>query len=163
MNQGKFQVSAEPAQRYLDLLSSAISSGRAHLATTKGDQPTEAGRFGWRSFGDAVKMEPQGDRVGWVDPQTSAIFVEPTAAYRLAQSMAAGDPLPVNLATLNKRLHEKKHLASVEDSRATLTVRRTIEGRRIPVLHLKPSALCLIDPTEPDEDPGHIAEGVSLD
>jgi len=48
-----------------------------------------------------------------------------------------GEPLVVSETTLKKRLKEKGMLASTDATRETLTVRRKIQGRHIPVLHLR--------------------------
>jgi hypothetical protein len=77
--------------------------------------------------------------------------VEPTAAFRLVQMAArdAGEALPVSEQTLNKRLNEKGLLASVDQKRETLTVRRTLAGSKKSVLHFSRGTLL---PEEPDID-----------
>jgi hypothetical protein len=76
-----------------------------------------------------------GERIGWVTSQN--IYLEPTAAYRVAQSAAtaAGASFPVTDQTLRKRLHEKGLLASTDTTRKTLTIRKTLEGSSKSVLH----------------------------
>ena len=52
-----------------------------------------------------------------------------------------GDSLTVGAQTLRKRLKERGLLRSTESNRNTLTMRRTIEGRRRIVLHLHKNVL----------------------
>jgi hypothetical protein len=149
--QAQFQTSEEPARRFLELVSSALSSGRAHLADTDGGTPSlNPTAWGWRSSG--VEIQPQGDRIGWIDSKTRGVFLDPTASYRAAQSMMTGDAFPVSIGTLKKRLHEKGHLVRIDAPRETLTVRRMAQGRKRDVLHLKPASLSLVEPDQPDQD-----------
>jgi hypothetical protein len=78
----------------------------------------------------------RGDCIGWAEG--GDIYLEPTAAYRAVQvaASAAGESLSVSEQTLRKRLHEKGLLASVDEARQTLTVRRMINGSAKSVLHL---------------------------
>ena len=69
-----------------------------------------------------------------------------TVAQRLGQE--GGEPLTVGSKTLHKRLHERGLLASVDDTRQKLTVRRTLQGSRRDVLHFK--ATTIMDITRAD-------------
>jgi hypothetical protein len=134
--QAKHQAATEPAARFLTLLRSVLTSGRAHLEARAGGEPDRApGSCGWRRdiFG---KCAPLGDCIGWVDGED--IYLEPTASYRVAQNAGRdmGEVLAVSEQTLKKRLHEKGLLASVDAKRQTLSVRRTIGGSSKDVLHI---------------------------
>lgn len=146
------QAANEPAGRFMELISSAIASGRAHIATTDGEKPKENARaLGWRKIGDEyADWSPQGDRIGWVDGEN--LYLEPAASYRVAQREAqGGEALAVSERTLRKRLKEKELLLSTDRTRKTLTVRRTIEGvKDRGVLHLRLDSL-FSDTEKPDE------------
>ena len=146
------QAASEPAGRFIELLRSAISSGRAHLASTDGGRPEEnAGALGWRKTDSEYEdWRPQGDRIGWVDGED--LYLESAASYRVAQREAqGGEALAVGAQTLRKRLKEKGFLLSTDETRQTLTVRRTIEGvKDRSVLHLRLSSL-FSDREKPDE------------
>jgi hypothetical protein len=146
------QTASEPAGRFIELLRSAISSGRAHLASTDGERPEEnAGAIGWRKTDSEFEdWRPQGDRIGWVDGED--LYLESAASYRVAQREAqGGEALAVGAQTLRKRLKEKGFLLSTDKKRQTLTVRRTIEGvKDRSVLHLSLSSL-FSDREKPDE------------
>ena len=153
--QASHQTATEPTQRFLDLLAAAIGCGDAHVADKHGRAPETPEAWGWRATTSRVSAaqrddwHPQGMRVGWVDGD--ALYVEPEAAYGVAQSMAqrGGDTLAVTLPTLRKRLHEARWLASVDQARQTLTIRRHLEGRQRNVLHLRPK--CLSADAPPDK------------
>jgi len=86
-------------------------------------------------------IEPRGDRIGWIDAED--LYLNPAAAYRVADAVAGanGDHLGLTRRTLNKRLFERGLLASAERDRGKLTVRRTLEGSRRDVLHLKATTI----------------------
>jgi hypothetical protein len=138
------QQRARPEQRFVELLMSAIASGRAHVADREGlmAEPPEA--WGWRQrligSGDYIenRWEPQGSRVGWLDG--TDLYLDRPAAFRAAGEMDP-DGIGVTPETLTKRLHQAGYLASISSERdGRLTVRRRLEGTNRRVLHLRPSA-----------------------
>jgi hypothetical protein len=147
--QMKFQRSAEPTERYIELLQAALVAGEGHLATPRGAAPSAAGSMGWRIIGksdrDFPTWGPLGRRIGWIEEDSNDLFLQPDVAYQVAQRMArsgAGtESLSIGSRTLHKRLHECGLLKTVDERRQTLTVRRTIEGIRRDVLHLRAGAL----------------------
>ena len=138
--QAKHQVAAEPTARFLDLLRASITSGRAHLQTTEAGRPERPESCGWHS--DNQNWKSQGDCIGWVDGDS--IYVESAAAYRVIQIMARdmNEPFATSPQVLKKRLHENGLLASIDAKRETLTVRRTIAGSSISVLHFSRARSC---------------------
>jgi plasmid stabilization system protein ParE len=136
---------ANPVDRFLALLRSAIAAGRAHVATRDGTAPASPGAWGWRASEPArnrrrVEWLPQGARVGWVDGQD--LFLDIDSAYQAANAIPAdGDGIAVGIPTLIKRLHEGGRLQSIDQPRGRLKVRRMIDGRRLEVLHLRTSFL----------------------
>jgi hypothetical protein len=140
--QAAHQGPAEPARRFLELLTGAMSSGRAHVAAPDGNRPDAGGgAWGWRlnAYGT---HEPMGDRVGWLEGD--ALYLDPDAAYAAVQRLGQeiGDRIALTPQTLRKRLKERGILATCETQRRMLTVRRTLEGQRREVLHLHREALC---------------------
>jgi hypothetical protein len=154
--QAHHQAASEPAGRFLELLSAAVASGRAHVAAPGGGAPAHAEAWGWRQ--ERGDWRPMGDRVGWVDDDH--LYLEPEAAYAAAQRVAGegGDTLTVGTKTLHKRLHERGILASTSAGRDTLTVRRTLEGARRNVLHLNARALRASEPDQPTQHADHAVE-----
>ena len=152
-----FQSAMEPAQRFVELISSALSSGQAHLADKDGEEPENPSAYGWRksSFGMGGRMadewHPQGSQIGWTDG--SDIYLDPDASFKVAQNFGGNNGLSITPATLRKRLKEKK-LIIPDEKRETLTVRRTLQGRLHKVLFLQRDVLKLQEPDKPDDFDG---------
>jgi hypothetical protein len=154
---------AEPTALFLRLLAGAIGT-TANVAGPDGREP--GGRpeaWGWylRTYGvgenERTDWYAHGKRVGWVEG--GDLYLEPEASYAAAQELAhrQGDALPVSPRTLHRRLHERGLLLSVEahGGKTRYAVRRTLEGRRRDVLHLRadtlsPSASAPSAPTDPN-------------
>jgi hypothetical protein len=148
--QNKHQGESEPAARFVAALRSLLTSGRVHLAARNGGAPCRPESCGWK--GDSASgLTPLGDCIGWIDGDH--LYLDPTAAYRAVQIAGRdiGNALPVSESTLNKRLHERGFLHSVDARRETLTVRRSIGGVSVPVLHFLRGTL-LPEVSDGDED-----------
>jgi hypothetical protein len=133
--QAKQQGETEPTARFLTVLRSLLSTGRAHLAGRNGGEPsTSPESCGWRRdrTGNWLSL---GDCIGWADEEN--VYLDSAAAYRAVQIAGrdVGDSLAVSEQTLKKRVHERALLASVDTHRGTLTVRRSIAGISKSVLH----------------------------
>jgi len=137
--QAKYHRASDPASHFLTLLQAAIISGHAHIADRRGKTPENAAAWGWRQKSPARAWVPQGFRIGWI--AGSDLFLEPTASYEIAQSVAGSERLTVSEQALRHRLHERRLLASVDAGRKMLLVRRTIDGHPRQVLHLNANAL----------------------
>lgn len=148
--QSYHQRGGEPAQRFIELLRSALASGRAHLAGPDGAKPdVDGGAWGWRRS-QRDEWEPKGERVGWLVPGDQ-VYLDSDAAYAAAQKLGheIGDRLAITPQTLRRRLNEAGVLVSTDASRQVLTVRRSLEGQRRDVLHLSKGTLSPIA-TPPD-------------
>jgi hypothetical protein len=142
---------AEPTNHFFALLRACITSGRAHVAGVDGSKPASPGSWGWElkqsiiipdaQGGTRVEgvYSPRGNRVGWLDLDSENLYLDPDSSYAAAQQLAnlKGESLAVTQRTLSKRLWEKGCLVSIEKARGKLTVRRTLEGRRQDVWHLR--------------------------
>lgn len=149
-DQDEMQAVSDPVLRFLELLRSALLSGKAHAASVSQSAPAEPELWGWRRHDTdcAFKWRPQGDLIGWVEGED--FYLEPPAAYALAEKLASaeGQSLGLSKATLEKRLYERGYLASVEKvtdakghEKTRLKVRRRIglgeDRSRQWVLHVK--------------------------
>jgi hypothetical protein len=135
---------AEPAAHFVRLLGAALASGRAHVADPGGSHPEVPEAWGWRREDApvATAWRPQGRRIGWLGDD--GLYLEPEAAYAAAQEMARdqGQAVPVSPRTLHRRLKEAGLLATWDEKRQRITVRRTLEGvEHRDVLHLRADAL----------------------
>jgi hypothetical protein len=155
--QAQHLVAGEPTQRYLELLSAVLSSGRAHLANTEGGAPPNPETWGWREYTvgtgafERRDWHPQGDRIGWVDGDD--LYLQSDAAYNVVRRLGdeSGDGISVSPRTMHKRLHERGLLVTVDRARQVLTVRRTICEKRMDVLHLSVEAFVGGKPDQPDQ------------
>jgi hypothetical protein len=132
---------ADPASQFVNAIGSALSAGRAHLATPSGTTPTHPERWGWRVEGNGVSRawREGGPRIGWVEGDD--IYLLPDMALEIARQGTA-EPISLGKSTLAKRLHERKVLLAGElEGRGTYTVRRKIQGRRLNTWHFRARSL----------------------
>jgi hypothetical protein len=160
--QSNHLAAAEPTGHFVRILAAAIASGRAHVAGPDGKEPADLPEaWGWREVtiggGEHARtvLQPQGRRVGWVDGQD--LYLEPEAAFAEVQELAAkqGESLPVTPRTLFKRLKEKGLLASWEENRERLTIRRTLESVNRAVLHLSADTVSGARTVQTVQNTGH--------
>jgi hypothetical protein len=154
--QDAHQAAADPAERFISLIGSVISSGRGHVAGIDGkapDEPHSPSAWGWRWMGDGVGWREQGRCIGWIDGDD--LLLDPGAAFAEANGLASaqGEAFGVGLNTLYKRLEEGHLLASTDPGRHN--TRWTIQGARRRVLHLRPSTILESGPSGPS---GPVAE-----
>jgi hypothetical protein len=126
---------AEPTSHFLRLIAAALTSGRAHVASSHGNRPRNAAAaWGWHKVG-AGDWAPQGKRIGWLHGED--LYLSPDAAFAEAQKLAAeqGETLPIAEKTLWKRCRERGLLVSFESGRCT--IRHTIDGMRRYCVHFR--------------------------
>ena len=138
--QGEQQSANDPAIRFVELLTAALSNGSAHLAGTEGKAPVNSKAYGWRLVAvgnEREELRPQGSRIGWLDGDS--VFLNADAAYKAAQTIAKdlGEPLAITPMTLRRRLRDRGLIATTEPKRQTLTIRKVLEGGRRDVLHMR--------------------------
>ena len=99
--------------------------------------------------------QPRGERIGWLDADD--LFLDPESPFAAVQKLARdqGTSVPIKQRTLWKRLAEQGQLVSRDRARGTNTVRRTIGGRRLEVIHLKASTFAV----ETDQPSDATAQG----
>jgi hypothetical protein len=146
--QAEHHEAADPAGRYLALVRSALSSGRAYLEGPDGGHPYGAAEAcGWRlrDAGDQTSLVATGHRIGWL--VGADVYLDPDAAFAEVQRLAGeqNDPLPVTARALHGRLHERGALASTDEERGKLVVRRVLAGARRYVLHVRGAAVLGVD------------------
>jgi hypothetical protein len=131
--------SQNSVDRFLALVSSAISSGRAHVASLDGDdKPERAAAMGWTIVGRTAALEniwrAQGRRIGWV--KDDQIYLDPEASYAEVQALASAQhaSLGVTKDTLWKRLVEAGKIVARDPGRNTKRV--STPSGRVPALWL---------------------------
>jgi hypothetical protein len=135
-----FQLASNPALQFLALLRAALASGRAHVADRLGKEPKAASNWGWTRKSTARRWIPRGVCIGWWTDGND-LYLDSSISYQVAQQTAGRERLAISEQTLRHRLHTLGLLASIDASRQTLLVRRTLEGCSRHVLHLKASGL----------------------
>jgi len=138
--QAEHLASEDVANRFLSLLSAAITSGRAHIANAKdGREPPQPQHWGWREVptgGEFLEWRPQGELIGWLDGVN--VYLEPEVAYAVAQKLARDQntSLPVAARTLWKRLREKGVLSATESKKNTVKRQIADEPKKRRVLSI---------------------------
>jgi hypothetical protein len=133
--QTPYQTASNSALRFLALLRAALASGRAHVADRLGGVPAEASRWGWKRKRTGHSWTAVGACIGWI--AGSDLYLDSSISYQVVQQTAGMERLAISEQTLRHRLHSHGLLASIDASRQTLLVRKTLEGCPRQVLHLK--------------------------
>ncbi len=135
------QCAQQPVARFVDLLAAALASGKAHLASMEGYEPSNPQAAGWKRVAletddYLARYQSQGSRIGWTDEDE--VYLQPDTAFTVAQQMARemGDPITVSAQTLRKRMKDEGVLRIDEGRRHRFTIRKNIEGKRHEVLCL---------------------------
>jgi len=125
--------SENPAQRFLDLIGSVLSSGQGHVASTEGGHPQHASAFGWCVGAydeDGPIWRAQGRRIGWVKDEN--LYLEPEATFSEVQKLAAAQHATIALSqtALWRRLDEAGKIAIRGEDDHIATKVRTVDGRK---------------------------------
>jgi hypothetical protein len=158
--QAQHQVSGDPATNFIELISVALASGRAHVANQQGAKPSDPSAWGWRavSIGSTgyqrTEWQPLGERVGWIHEEYGHLYLIPAVSYKVAKRLASDgeEGLTITQRTLWKRLKEKGFLETTDKKRSTLTIRRKLEGATHDVLHISPATISRGSPDISDID-----------
>lgn len=151
-NQEEGQFENDPTQLFLSALSTAISSGAAHVASAQGKEPENARLLGWTGNGS---LAPNGKRIGWVNG--ADLYLDPQVAFLVANRVVSKEnAIPIPLTTLKKRLFERDLLVSTETrgGKRNLVIRKHLEGSQRVVLHIRVESVVESLDTTGDEDQG---------
>ncbi len=128
--------SADPVDRFFELLAASISSGCSHVESATGGPPANPLAWGWREQNDGgyVRYTPLGLHIGWVDGQD--LYLTFDAAYKAVESLAAGvgESIGVLSSTLIKRMAERSLLKTHNSGRHT--IRKQLGGGSHRVIHV---------------------------
>jgi hypothetical protein len=141
------QIAADPVTRFLELLASSLGSGRAHVAGTDGLWPSvNSAAWGWRR--EANRSVASGNCIGWVSGED--LYLDSQASYQAALQMISPgqEPIHVSERTLHQRLQERNLLVAADTGRGTSTIRKSLNGVRRQVLHLKATTVLDVELTE---------------
>jgi hypothetical protein len=123
-DQAQYLESADPVERYRNLLREAISSGKAHV----------------RAPGE--ELGP-GTHLGWTFSDGTYLYADVSLSLAKHMAEAVGDPLPFSGQAMNQLLLERGWLVStnLEKTRKSTAIRKRVEGQTVTVLHLRPQFL----------------------
>ncbi len=149
--QSGYQISEDPANRFLDLIRAAFSGHRAHLTNPKHQIPEEANSWGWKEDGGA--HIPKGTKIGFV--KDNEIWLEPENTFAVAQMMARdqGKPFFTSKETVWKRLADRR-LIKTSPSEGKNTVKVQISANSRPRLLVFPDKELLRPASVTDCAPG---------
>lgn len=128
-----YQISEDPAKRFIDLIGASFIAGRAHLLAKPHGKPADAKRWGWREGKDGY-LYASGEQIGWVTERE--VWLNPELAYSAAQRFAYSQKTSITIGkeALWKRLaHEGIILPSIKENK-NLPKREVSENYRPRVL-----------------------------
>lgn len=89
--QAKIDHDSSDAQRFVELVRAAISSGKAHIEHSRGGKPDHSRALGWRKVdmgvNNGTRTEALGTRIGWVDGD--ALYIDPSAALGVVKALSS--------------------------------------------------------------------------
>jgi hypothetical protein len=154
--QAAYLQDADDVDRFLSLLRTAFTMGRAHLSDhlTNGPPNPDPLYWGWRKLtrddelGREYKDEvPLGARIGWL--ADSAIYLDPDAAFTTAQRLAheQGHGFEITQRTLWQRMKDRRLLLLQESAKkeGRLKVKQRVAGKMEWVVALPRTALEVVD------------------
>jgi hypothetical protein len=151
----------DPAERFVHLLRDALAAGRCHITDVGGVIPPSdiASACGWKPAKTGGDLMSAGLPIGWLDGLDSEdLFLNPSESMAVVQRLSQDmkQPLVIGERDLRRRLLEAGYLIfdrkakREKGNRGTLTVRKTHQGRRLPVLHLDAKKVLGLDTDECD-------------
>ena len=135
--QATLDYEASEAQRYLDLLRTAVSSGKAHIENVSGGAPSHGGSLGWRRSDFMVgSAQPVGQRIGWIDDTN--VYLEPGSTLSVVKTLstALDNHLGSSERAISKCLKEAGLLVRCEKGRNTAKVSILGARRNVYVLNI---------------------------
>jgi hypothetical protein len=146
--QANIDQEASDAQRFLELIRVAVSSGKAHIESKFGGEPENPRTLGWRkveTYG-GFRSEAMGSRIGWADKD--AIYIDPGASLSIVKAIASSldNHLGSSQLAIGKSLSEASLLTQHEKGRNTAKV--SILGHRPNVFALRLSDIFELDGSE---------------
>ena len=109
-DQAELQEQSKLGRRFLDLVASALSSGRCHLANADSDLPPDnlQAACGWRwepSRTGGDWMAPSGSKcVGFISTKDGCVYLDPTESQAIAGELARSQHNPQSFASIGREL-----------------------------------------------------------
>ena len=148
--QGVDREEQSSTAKFVDLLMSALSNGRAHVRTVNRVKPTGEAALGW-TLNAAGQFIAQGITVLYVDEAVGEWYLDTNSAYLVVSGMSNDGNRPnVSVRMLRRLLNEHGYLSRTELSlsRGTYEIRKMIDGVTFRWLAIQPIKFSL--PTNPN-------------
>ncbi len=152
IDQAEIQEECKPGRRFLDLLASAMLSGRCHL--TDADAPRAPNGLetacGWRQeiAGKSGWNTPGGSKcIGYISMTEAMVYLDPSEAGTIATEMARSCGLPQSFANVGRELRQEGLLQlGAETDGSRQTQRKRLHGVRKRYFFVATTHLFGIDP-----------------
>jgi hypothetical protein len=167
-NQSPDRSFVDVAERFIGLLRDALAAGRCYLTNRTGAMPPVdlARTCGWRNTPSSSSSNPptlvaSGPMIGWLEgPDWEDLYLNPSESLAVAQKLSQDtkQPLVIGERDLRRRLLEAGYLVfdrkaeQERKTRNTLTVRKSRNGARTPVLHLLTADVLGLKKAEGDDE-----------
>ena len=159
------QGDTNPCEKYMEIIQSGLMSGSFHLTDSEGKAPVPyADALGWRHQAGhplGPEWQPQGKRIGYyIDGD---VWLDPGSTYTETSRIASqrSDGIGLTKSTLNKRLKDGGFLASWDEARDKIPVRKLTASGRPALLHFSGTRfidLATEEAVEVEMPPGLLAE-----
>jgi hypothetical protein len=111
------QQEAKPGRKFLELLASALASGRCHLTSVQsGVEPAERQEAsGWHWEPDIKnpaegrwRPGPGSKRIGWIEEKKGVVWLDPVESKLVATEMLRSERNPQSFASIGRELLQEK-------------------------------------------------------
>lgn len=137
-NQATLDSEASDASRFLELIRTAVTSGKAHLESCTGGQPDHSRVLGWREVetNTIPRAEAMGQRIGWSD--RDYLYLDPNSSLGIVKHLSTSldNHLGSSERTISKSLRESNLLMRCDKGRNTAKVRILGARRNVYVLNM---------------------------
>ncbi len=122
--QASLDHESSDAQRFLELIQIAVSSGKAHIESSQGGKPENSRALGWREVdtGKFMRVEAMGPRIGWINGET--LYLSPGASLSTVKSISSAldNHFGSSERAISKSLREAGLLSRCDGGRNTTKV-----------------------------------------
>ena len=122
--QASLDHDSSDAQRFLELIQIAVSSGKAHIESSLGGKPENSRALGWREVdtGQFTRVEAMGPRIGWINGET--LYLSPGASLSAVKSISStlDNHFGSSERSISKSLREAGLLSRCDKGRNTKKV-----------------------------------------
>lgn len=136
--QSQYEKQSDEVERFIALAHACFGAGECHVGDHLNQGPPQLHPFvwGWRSPSADADIAGCGQRIGWINQAKGELWLEPEAAFKVAQrfAVAQGEPMLIQKHTLYKRIMERGLLAAFDtdnkSGRKRPDPKRSVAGKK---------------------------------